>query len=162
MAALCLDFLGFQEALKKMRDVDDKIIYALNALPTESFKGQVNSESTCRDLYAKLQESHLARQESIRSCITISASNLKKLREKRETQPDDVDTDNQFRAEQRKVNTGIPKSNPLLMPMILSSCGFSRPSSMSRTSLRSVPTRPSMSDAGPIFMLGNRWNKCND
>lgn len=44
-----------------MRDVDDKIIYALNALPTESFKGQVNSESTCRDLYAKLQQSHLAR-----------------------------------------------------------------------------------------------------
>ncbi|XP_043647078.1 protein MIX23 [Drosophila teissieri] len=103
MAALCLDFLGFQEALKKMRDVDDKIIYALNALPTESFKGQVNSESTCRDLYAKLQESHLARQESIRSCITISASNLKQLREKRETQADDVDTDSQFRAEQRKL-----------------------------------------------------------
>lgn len=44
-----------------MRDVDDKIIYALNALPTESFKGQVNSESTCRDLYTKLQQSHLAR-----------------------------------------------------------------------------------------------------
>nr|ACI46549.1 RE02456p [Drosophila melanogaster] len=143
MAALCLDFLGFQEALKKMRDVDDKIIYALNALPTESFKGQVNSESTCRDLYAKLQESHLARQESIRSCITISASNLKKLREKRETQPDDVDTDNQFRRSS-------------------ASCGFSRPSSMSRTSLKIVPTRPSMNDAGPIFMLANRWNKCND
>lgn len=50
-----------QEALKKMRDVDDKIIYALNALPTESFKGQINSESTCRDLYAKLQQSHSSR-----------------------------------------------------------------------------------------------------
>jgi len=44
-----------------MRDVDDKIIYALNALPTESFKGQVNSENTCRDLYSKLQQSHLSR-----------------------------------------------------------------------------------------------------
>ncbi|XP_017071420.1 protein MIX23 [Drosophila eugracilis] len=103
MAALCMDFLGFQEALKKMRDVDDKIIYALNALPTESFKGQVNSESTCRDLYSKLQQSHLSRQDSIRSCITISANNLKQLREKREAHPDDVDTDSQFKAEQRKL-----------------------------------------------------------
>ncbi|XP_017122086.1 protein MIX23 [Drosophila elegans] len=106
MAALCLDFLGFQEALKKMRDVDDKIIYALNnALPTESFKGQgqVNTEGTCRDLYSKLQQSHLSRQDSIRSCITISANNLKQLREKREAQPDDVDIDSQFKAEQRKL-----------------------------------------------------------
>ncbi|XP_016924727.4 protein MIX23 [Drosophila suzukii] len=103
MAALCLDFLGFQEALKKMRDVDDKIIYALNALPTESFKGQVNSENTCRDLYSKLQQSHLSRQDSIRSCITISANNLKELREKREANPDDIDADSQFKAEQRKL-----------------------------------------------------------
>ncbi|XP_016955825.1 protein MIX23 [Drosophila biarmipes] len=103
MAALCLDFLGFQEALKKMRDVDDKIIYALNALPTESFKGQVNSESTCRDLYSKLQQSHLSRQDSIRSCITISANNLRQLKEKREAQPDDVEADSQFKAEQRKL-----------------------------------------------------------
>ncbi|XP_017021210.1 protein MIX23 [Drosophila kikkawai] len=103
MATLCLDFLGFQEALKKMRDVDDKIIYALNALPTDSFKGQVNSESTCRDLYAKLQQSHQSRQDSIRSCITLSATNLKQLRESREAHPDDVDTDSKFKAEQRKL-----------------------------------------------------------
>ncbi|EDW70841.1 coiled-coil domain-containing protein 58 [Drosophila novamexicana] len=103
MAVSCFDFLGFQEALRKMRDVDDKIIYALNALPTESFKGQVNSESTCRDLYAKLQQSHLARQTNIRNCITLSATTLKKLREQREAQPNDVDTDSQFKAEQRKL-----------------------------------------------------------
>ncbi|XP_017861085.1 PREDICTED: coiled-coil domain-containing protein 58 [Drosophila arizonae] len=103
MAVSCFDFLGFQEALKKMRDVDDKIIYALNALPTESFKGQVNSESTCRDLYTKLQQSHLARQTNIRNCITLSAATLKKLREQREAQPDDMDTDSKFKAEQRKL-----------------------------------------------------------
>ncbi|KAH8328494.1 hypothetical protein KR067_010236, partial [Drosophila pandora] len=92
-----------QEALKKMRDVDDKIIYALNALPTESFKGQVNSESTCRDLYSKLQKSHLSRQDNIRSCITLSANNLKQLREQRQANPDDIDTDSKFKAEQRKL-----------------------------------------------------------
>ncbi|EDW73346.1 uncharacterized protein Dwil_GK17498 [Drosophila willistoni] len=104
MAAIsCLDFLGFQEALKKMRDVDDKIIYSLNALPTESFKGQVNSEGTCRDLYAKLQQSHSSRQENIRSCITLSANTLKNLAERRKAQPDDIEADSKFKAEQRKL-----------------------------------------------------------
>ncbi|BFF97821.1 coiled-coil domain-containing protein 58 [Drosophila madeirensis] len=103
MAVYCLDFLGFQEALKKMRDVDDKIIYSLNALPTESFKGQVDSENTCRDLYAKLEQSHLTRQDKIRNCITLSANSLKKLREQQEAQPNDVDTGSKFKAEQRKL-----------------------------------------------------------
>lgn len=59
-----------------MRDVDDKIIYALNALPTESFKGQVNSESTCRDLYTKLQQSHLARVNTKLFIAYFHSSNI--------------------------------------------------------------------------------------
>jgi len=46
-------------------------------------------------------------QDSIRSCITISANNLKELREKREANPDDVDADSQFKAEQRKVSSWL-------------------------------------------------------
>ena len=35
----CEDIFLFQRTLKKMRDIDDKIIYALNmATPTQSFK----------------------------------------------------------------------------------------------------------------------------
>lgn len=100
----CHDFLGFQEALKKMRDIDDKIIYALNtSLPTESFKGQVDREKTCRDLYGRLQVGHKQREEAIRSCIMVSADTLKSLREKREANPDDVDVNKNFKSEQRKV-----------------------------------------------------------
>ncbi|TMW47031.1 hypothetical protein DOY81_007891 [Sarcophaga bullata] len=100
----CQDFLGFQEALKKMRDIDDKIIYALNSsLPTESFKGQVDSEKTCKDLYAKLQTGHKEREEAIRSCIMVSAESLKTLRQQREIQPDDIDVDKKFKSEQRKL-----------------------------------------------------------
>ncbi|KAI8118490.1 hypothetical protein FF38_12286 [Lucilia cuprina] len=100
----CQDFLGFQDALKKMRDIDDKIIYALNtSLPTESFKGQVDGEKTCKDLYSKLQTGHKQREEAIRSCIMLSAETLKSLREKRESQPDDMDVDKKFKSEQRKL-----------------------------------------------------------
>lgn len=87
-----------------MRDIDDKIIYALNtSLPTESFKGQVDKEKTCKDLYAKLQDGHKQREEAIRSCIMLSAESLKSLREKRESQPDDYEVDKKFKSEQRKV-----------------------------------------------------------
>jgi len=35
----CEDFMLFQKALKKLREIDDKIIYALNqSTPTASFK----------------------------------------------------------------------------------------------------------------------------
>lgn len=103
-STFCNDFLGFQEALKKMRDIDDKIIYALNtSLPTESFKGQVNAEKKCRELYDKLSEGHKERDQAIRSCIQVSADKLKLLREQREN-AFDYDIDKKFKMEQRKVN----------------------------------------------------------
>lgn len=91
-----------------MRDIDDKIIYALNSsLPTESFKGQVDSEKTCKDLYAKLQTGHKEREEAIRNCIMISAESLKTLRQQRDVQPNDVDVDKKFKSEQRKVTKSL-------------------------------------------------------
>ncbi|KAF4533395.1 hypothetical protein B566_EDAN003688 [Ephemera danica] len=52
----CEDFLEFQDMLKKMRVLDDKIIYSLNtSIPTESFKNQVDSVNTCKQLYSQLR-----------------------------------------------------------------------------------------------------------
>lgn len=100
----CTDFLQFQEALKKMRDLDDKIIYALNtSLPTESFKGQVDSEKTCRDLYSKLQVGHQQREDAIKRCILVAAESVKQLKETRETNPDNFEADKKFKSEQRKL-----------------------------------------------------------
>lgn len=90
--------------------MDDKIIYALNtSLPTESFKGQVDREKTCKDLYGRLHEGHKQREEAIRSCIMMRAETLKSLREKREAQPDDMEVDKKFKSEQRKVSLFLQK-----------------------------------------------------
>lgn len=87
-----------------MRDIDDKIIYALNtSLPTESFKGQINGEKTCHELYARLQTGHEQRGNLIRQCITVSVENLKQLRMERDQNPDNIDMDKKFKSEQRKV-----------------------------------------------------------
>lgn len=87
-----------------MRDIDDKIIYALNAsLPTESFKGQIDGEKTCNELYKRLQTGHEQRGSLIRQCITASAENLKELRTQRDQNPENIDMDKKFKSEQRKV-----------------------------------------------------------
>ncbi|XP_058464824.1 protein MIX23 isoform X1 [Malaya genurostris] len=100
----CGDFSQFQEKLKQMRDLDDKIIYALNtSLPTESFKGQVDPGMKCRDLHQQLQIGYNHRQEAIKNCIVLCADNVKQLKDKREESKDDVALNKQFKTEQRKL-----------------------------------------------------------
>uniref|UniRef100_A0A1Q3FUR7 Protein MIX23 n=1 Tax=Culex tarsalis TaxID=7177 RepID=A0A1Q3FUR7_CULTA len=100
----CGDFSQFQEQLKRMRDLDDKIIYALNAsLPTESFKGQVDTAAKCKDLKGRLDSGNAHRQEIIKNCILVCADNVKQLKDKREENRDDVALGKQFKTEQRKL-----------------------------------------------------------
>ncbi|KAK9507587.1 hypothetical protein O3M35_007411 [Rhynocoris fuscipes] len=80
----CGDFLEFQDTLKKMRDVDDKLVYALNAsVPSPSFRSQINPAQSCEELYNKLQENHEHRDKSIRNCINITSNKVQELKEKR-------------------------------------------------------------------------------
>jgi hypothetical protein len=50
------EFLFFwQESLKVLRLLDDKIIYRLNkSVPTTSFAGEVNAENKCKELYTEV------------------------------------------------------------------------------------------------------------
>lgn len=88
-----------------MREVDDKIIYALNTtIPTESFKGQVKAGETCQVLYNKLNEAHKQRANCIRTCIELSADRVKELKTQREANGNDTAIDKNFKLEQRKVS----------------------------------------------------------
>lgn len=88
-----------------MRQIDDKIIYTLNtSIPTESFKGQVNPEATCKELYSQIQIVHRQREEAIKKCIMVSAEGVKHIKELRDANRDDISIDKSFKAEQRKVH----------------------------------------------------------
>lgn len=91
-----------------MRDVDDKIIYALNTtIPTESFKGQISASETCKVLYDRLNEAHQQRQDCIKTCIKATADNVKELKAKRDADFNDVAINKNFKSEQRKVCIGF-------------------------------------------------------
>lgn len=88
-----------------MRDVDDKIVYALNtSIPTESFKGQLNAKDKCSDLYGQLNSTYDSRNKIIKNCISMTANRVKELKTKKDNDPDDINVYKNFKSEQRKVN----------------------------------------------------------
>lgn len=88
-----------------MRNVDDKIVYVLNtAIPTESFKGQLNAGAKCTELYGELNSTYESRNKIIKNCIGTTADRVKELKVKKEDNPDDISVYKEFKSEQRKVN----------------------------------------------------------
>ena len=50
----------FQTALKEMRIIDDKIVYAINqSIPTASFKGQSDAIQNCKELHQTVSNSKI-------------------------------------------------------------------------------------------------------
>lgn len=90
-----------------MRDLDDKIIYALNiSLPTESIKARTSSDpvKNCHELYDKLKYGYDEREKVIKECIKITADEVKSLKQQREKDMDNMALEKKFKSEQRKVS----------------------------------------------------------
>ncbi|KAI8502684.1 protein MIX23-like [Branchiostoma floridae x Branchiostoma belcheri] len=104
ISVTCDDFLEFQEALKKFRTIDDKIVYQLNtAIPTSSFADKVNAGTQCKSLYEELSQGHVQRENAIRKCIQQVSQQVAKLRQARETDHDNINLLKQLRKEQTKL-----------------------------------------------------------
>jgi hypothetical protein len=96
---------NFQEQLKLMRNLDDKVIYALNnSLPTASIKARTesNPEKNCKSLFDSLASSYASRGKVIQDCILLTAEEVGRLKKLRD-EGDDVGVEKKFKSEQRKV-----------------------------------------------------------
>ncbi|XP_015249661.1 coiled-coil domain-containing protein 58 [Cyprinodon tularosa] len=100
----CEDFSMFQEGLKVMRTIDDRIVHALNTtLPTVSFSGKVDATQTCKELYESLMKAHLSRDKAIKTCIAQKSEVVARLREEREKDSEDLKLIKQLRKEQTNL-----------------------------------------------------------
>ncbi|XP_065224608.1 protein MIX23 [Planococcus citri] len=98
----CEDFLEFQDYLKKSRDIDDKLIYTLNAsLPTQSFKTDLSKK--CHELQDTLEANYRTRESSILRCINLATENVKQLKTKQSNNSDDFKLAKTLKKEQNKV-----------------------------------------------------------
>ncbi|XP_011501130.1 PREDICTED: coiled-coil domain-containing protein 58 [Ceratosolen solmsi marchali] len=105
----CGDILEFQNTLKQMRQIDDKIIYVLNTtIPTESFKTQVNASHSCKDLFQQIQSVHSQRDIAIKKCLYTIKGRIEELKKQR----DDGNIDSTILKSLRKaqVESGILQS----------------------------------------------------
>ncbi|XP_046374349.1 protein MIX23-like [Haliotis rufescens] len=100
----CDDFLGFQEALKKWRFIDDRIVYALNtSLPTASFAGEVNATSQCKHLYEQLAETYDGREQAIKKCVRTVSSVVGDLQNQKKNDPDNAEIMKRLSKERTKL-----------------------------------------------------------
>uniref|UniRef100_A0A914VUF9 Protein MIX23 n=1 Tax=Plectus sambesii TaxID=2011161 RepID=A0A914VUF9_9BILA len=81
----CGDFLAFQEILKRMRTVDDKIIYEMNmTIPTSSFAKGVDFTVQCNQLHHRLEGRELCRWKAFRndlySCFAHMTTVMERLK----------------------------------------------------------------------------------
>jgi hypothetical protein len=69
--------------LKRLREIDDKLIYALNqAIPTASMKSRTGTDpsQTCAELRQKIHDSHENRGKFIKQCIQVTADDIVKMK----------------------------------------------------------------------------------
>ncbi|XP_063812901.1 protein MIX23 isoform X2 [Pseudophryne corroboree] len=100
----CEDFAEFQDMLRVMRTLDDRIVHELNTtIPTVSFAGKIDASQTCKHLYESLQNAHSSREKAIKRCISQSFANVTRLQEERLKDSDNVALRKQLRKEQTKV-----------------------------------------------------------
>ncbi|XP_026217577.1 coiled-coil domain-containing protein 58 [Anabas testudineus] len=100
----CEDFSMFQEVLKVMRTIDDRIVHALNTtVPTVSFSGKVDATQTCKQLYESMMEAHLSRDKAIKACIAQTSDVVGQLREERAKESENLAIIKQLRKEQTKL-----------------------------------------------------------
>ncbi|XP_035512140.1 coiled-coil domain-containing protein 58 [Morone saxatilis] len=100
----CEDFSMFQEVLKLMRTIDDRIVHSLNTtVPTVSFSGKVDATQTCRQLYESMMQAHLSRDKAIKACIAQTSEMIGHLREERAKESENLALIKQLRKEQTKL-----------------------------------------------------------
>ncbi|XP_018574883.1 coiled-coil domain-containing protein 58 [Anoplophora glabripennis] len=98
----CTDFSEFQEALKNLRKTDDIIINTINTVvPTDSF--HADAATACKNLHESLEEGNIKREKYIKNCISVAADRVKRLREEREANAEDIQLRKELRDEQTKL-----------------------------------------------------------
>ncbi|ODM87235.1 Coiled-coil domain-containing protein 58 [Orchesella cincta] len=104
MGSMCEDISEFLDTLKRMRKVDDKIVQTLNTtVPTESFSLKVDGHATCKDLFSQIVRTHVEREKSLKQCLSTTSIKVQKLRDERNSAPNDMQLQRNLKREQMKL-----------------------------------------------------------
>ncbi|XP_033029376.1 coiled-coil domain-containing protein 58 isoform X2 [Lacerta agilis] len=100
----CEEYAEFQELLRVMRTIDDRIVHELNTtVPTASFVGKVDASKTCKELHQSLAQVHESRERIIKTCIAQASSVVESLQQERRKSLEDMALLKRLRKEQTKL-----------------------------------------------------------
>lgn len=90
--SICLDIIGFQDYLKRLRLVDDSIILKLNTTVTTSSdqKEEESNIANCKGLHNQLRAAYESRDKVIHSCLTAAESDVLQLKEAKDKDGSDL------------------------------------------------------------------------
>ncbi|XP_074595053.1 coiled-coil domain-containing 58 [Brevipalpus obovatus] len=100
----CEDLSAFEEALMKLRKIDDHIIYALNTtVPVNTIRTNPSQlSSDCSSLWDQLNTSYMNRENALKKCVSLASGSVAELKAQREKQ-ESIETIKRLKKEQTKL-----------------------------------------------------------
>lgn len=98
----CLDIIGFQDYLKRLRKFDDIIISNLNTTVVISDKNEVNI-SNCKRFNDQLQNAYSYRDQAIHACLDDAKAKVSQLKEARQKNESDLIIQEELKRHQTRL-----------------------------------------------------------
>lgn len=101
----CLDIIGFQDYLKRLRTVDDSIILNLNTtvLTSSSQKDDINNIANCNSLHNQLKEAYQSRDKVINICLADASSKVAELKKAKDVNESDLKVQKELKRHQSRL-----------------------------------------------------------
>nr|CAH0108693.1 unnamed protein product [Daphnia galeata] len=102
--SICYDILQFQETLKRMRMLDDKIIYTFNtSMPALMYTPSKSSSTNQLLANIYMLSNYSSREQKIKQCIDVLASEVRSLKLEKDSRPDNIQLLKHLRREQTSL-----------------------------------------------------------
>lgn len=98
----CLDIIGFQDYLKRLRRVDDSIISNLNSTVDINDKDGVNI-SKCKSFNDQLLKAYEGRDHAIHICLDNAKAKVDQLREAKQKNESDLGLHEELKRHQTRL-----------------------------------------------------------
>lgn len=103
--SVCLDIIGFQDYLKRLRLVDDSIILSLNSTVTtcSNPKDEESNISNCKRLHEQLKQAYESRDQIIHACLNLAEGKVSQFKEANEGAAGDANSIKEFKRNQTRL-----------------------------------------------------------
>lgn len=98
----CLDIIGFQDYLKRLRSVDDSIILNLNTTVVSSADDSKNI-ANCKRFHDQLTGGYASRDKAVHVCLDEAKAKVAQLKEAKQQNESDINVQKELKRHQTRL-----------------------------------------------------------